>query len=235
MTRIAAVCCALVIGTAPAADPPVVKPPPPPDGKPAKEKPKLPTTKEEFAALAKAGPHPPWYPSTGKSPVDREHIKATVVDVSDEWIEVQVEGKKGVVRYPAHELLASGAVCHWQSDSSCYLLADVKKGDEVVLAVGTVDKNKGEECFFLSIRWRAGGKIPPSRKPSEPNPYHERRQREVEYEDKGEYTPEELQSHEDKKRFCAEKGLPPPPDLPPRKPRAKPADEPKKDEAKKKD
>jgi hypothetical protein len=199
------------------------------------EAPKRPTTKEEFAKLAKQYPLPPWEPYTGHSPCPVDPIHGTVVGVSDEWIEVRVKDKKEALRYPAHELLVSGAVCHWETDTRCYLLDDVRKGDEVVLGVGTADKEKGEECFYLSIRRRPDGVIPASRKPTVGNPYHTRRQREVEYEDKGEYPPEVLQAHEDKVRFCQERGLTIPPPLPPRTPRAKPTEEPKKDDPKKKD
>lgn len=50
----------------------------------------------------------------------------------------------------------------------------------VVLSVGTVDKAKGPECFWLSIRERPGGGVPPSRKPSFPKAYHLERQKEIE-------------------------------------------------------
>jgi hypothetical protein len=202
------------------ADPPVHTTPPDKENS-EKERPKLPTTMKEFAALAKDGPIPPWYPYTGHSPIPVDHIDAIVVKVSDVSIEVRVKDKKETVKYPAHTLLATGAVCHWESDSLCYLLDDVKKGDEVVLGVGVEDKMKGSECLYLTIRRRPGGVIPPSRKPDLPKPYHEERQRAVEYEDRGEYTPEELKDHEFVVQFSKEKGLPPPPDLPMRKPRVK--------------
>lgn len=233
MIRTATVCCILAGGLFLSVPPVAANPAPTPVvKKPAKEKPKLPTTKEEFEELAKVGPPPPWVPYNRQPPCRVEHIDATVVDVSDEWIEVRVKDKKETVKYPAHTLLVTGAVCHWETDSHCYLLDDVKKGDEIVFGAGTADKVKGEECFYFSIRRRPDGVIPSSRKPSEPNPYHKRRQREVDYEDRGEYTPEELQDHEDAKAYRARRGLPPPPPLPERKPRAKPADEPKKDEPK---
>lgn len=219
-------------GVALAADLCAVKPPPPRDETPAEWKPKLPTTKAEFEKLAKEGPRAPWLPYSNQSPCKVDQIDATVVDVSDEWIEVRVKGKKETVKYPAHALLVSGGVCHWETDCDCYLLDDVKKGDEVVVAVGTADKEKGPECFYVTIRRRPDGVIPPSRKPSL-SPYHKERQRQLDYEDRGEYTPEELRDYEEAKEYRTRKGLPPPPPLPERKPRAKPTDEPKKDEPKK--
>jgi hypothetical protein len=210
-----------------AAEPSVKAPPP---EAPAEEKRKLkrPTTKEEFAALAKEGPLPPWLPTNGPGGVMEKLLDATVVSVTDQAIEVEVAGRKGSTTYPAHELLVSGGLCHWESDSHCYLLDDVKKGDEVLMGVGTVDKKRGEECFYVSIRRRPGGEVPESRKPSKVNPYHLSRQREVEYEDRGEYTPERLAAYEMVRAFRESKGLPPPPPLPKLEPRVKPEEKPKK-------
>ncbi len=163
------------------ADPPVAKPPEKVVDGGKKEEPKRPTTKEEFAALAKEGPKPPWMPfGRGHKMVAEDIIDGTVVDVSRESIEIQLKGKKESAKYPPHTLLDTGAVCHWQFDSHCYLLDDVKKGDVVVLSVGTVDKDKGPECFWLRIRERPGGVVPASRKPSFPKAYHLEQQKEIE-------------------------------------------------------
>lgn len=158
------------------ADLPVAKPPEKVVGGDKKDEPKRPTTKEEFAALAKEGPKPPWRLTS----FNEEILDGSVVDVSRESIEIQLKGKKETAKYPPHTLLDTGAVCHWQFDSQCYLLDDVKKGDVVVLSVGTVDKEKGPECFWLSIRERPGGVVPPSRKPSFPKAYHLEQQKEIE-------------------------------------------------------
>lgn len=189
------------------------------DGKPR------PTTVEEFAALAKDGPLPPWQSFTSQLAVKVSKVYGTVVEVSADSIEVRPRGGKETVKYPPHVLLATGAVCHWETDSRCYLLDDVQKGDEVMLGVGTADEKKGDECFFLSIQRRPGGVIPASRKPSEPKPYHLRRQRELDYEAKGENTPEDIKDDIEKRKLHAEKGLPPPPPL---QPPVKPMDDPKK-------
>lgn len=146
---------------------------------PAKEKPKLPTTKEEFAALAKENPLPPWLPFRNGRQVGEEWVRGVVVGTTDDSITVRPDGMKQEVRYPAHVLLATGAVCHWESESHSYLLPDVQKGDEVLIGVGTVDKGVGDECFYISIRKRPGGTIPPSRKPSTSKPYHEEQQKRV--------------------------------------------------------
>jgi hypothetical protein len=74
--------------------------------------------------------------------------------------------------------------------------------------------------------------VPPSRKPSKINPYHERTQRQVEYDEKGEYSPDELKSYQSDIAYNARTGKPPPPPLPPKKPlvqaKLPPEDEPKK-------
>jgi len=197
-----------------AADPPAVpKTAPPADrkaDKQEKDEEKRPTTKEEFAALAKAGPRPPWLPfGPGHNMVRDETIDGTVVAVSRAAIEIRPWGKKETVKYPPHTLLDTGAVCHWETDSHCYLLDDVQKGDEVMLGVGTVDKEKGEECFYVRIRKRPGGVIPPSRKPSERLPYHRDTQAEIDHFEKGTPLPEHLQPK------TTSNGRPLPPSLPP--------------------
>lgn len=221
MLRLSLFTAFLLGGVAMSADPPA---------KPDKnqEKAKRPTTKEEFEALAKAGPKPPWIPFAEQTRVNAEYIDGTVLAVSEKIIKIRLKGKDDTATFPPHALLASGAVCHWEGDSHSYLLDDVKVGDEVMLAVGTVDKTKGVECFFLSIRWRPNAKVPASRNPSEPNPYHKRRQYQNEYDDRGEHTPEELQAHEDEKRSNMKRGLPPPRPLVPKVPRAKPPESPGK-------
>jgi len=183
----------------------------PPKEQPAskeKEKAVRPTTKEEFAALAKDGPKPPWLPFTGQQRVLDERIRGTVVEVSADAIEVRPKGKKETVKFPPHVLLATGAVCHWETDSTCYLLDDVQKGDFVLVSYGTVDKEKGPECFYVSIQERPGGVVPPSRKPSDTKPYHLDREYELFYERKGEKTPEALKSAEEKRKFLVERGVP---------------------------
>ena len=114
----------------------------------------------------------------------------------------------------------SGAVCHWEHDPRCYLLDDVKKGDWVRLGVGTADKDKekGEECFYLSIRKRPGGEVPASRKPCDFDPYHLYRQRQNEYDERGEYPPEELELYRKMQREDAKEGRVRAP-LPPKTPR----------------
>jgi hypothetical protein len=202
----------IAMGVAVSADPPA---------KMDKEKAKRPTTPEEFEALAKEGPKPPWMPFANQTPVRVNNIDGTVMKVTTESIKIRLKGSDDTATFPPHSLLATGAVCHWEHDATCYLLDDVKVGDEVILGIGTVGKGK-PECFYLSIRWRPEEKVPASRKPSEPNPYHKRQQYQNEYDDRGEHTPEELRTHEEKKQFCEKRGLPPPPPLKPKTPRAKP-------------
>ncbi|MEO2090891.1 MAG: hypothetical protein ABGY75_15535 [Gemmataceae bacterium] len=188
---------------------------PPKEQPAAKEKASRPTTNEEFAALAKEGPRPPWMPfsGVGHKMVTGEIIHGTVVEVSADAVEIRPKGKKETVKFPPHALLATGAVCHWETDCDCYLLDDVQKGDLVILRVGKVDKVKGAECFHIRIHERPGGVVPPSRKPSDTNPYHLQREYELFWERQGLKTPEELKTLADKMKFRAERGQLPP--LPP--------------------
>jgi len=50
--------------------------------------------------------------------------------------------------------------------------------------------------------------VPPSRKPSDTKPYHLDREYELFYQRKGEKTPEELKTAEEKRKFLLEKGVP---------------------------
>jgi hypothetical protein len=170
-----------------------------------------PTTEEEFKELAKLHPFPSWLKRGG---VQNTAVDAVGVAVSADEIEVRPKNQTTTVKYPPHAHLATGAVCHWVSDRGCYLLDDVKKGDWVRLWVGTADKEKGEECFYLSILKRPGEKVPASRKPSDCGPYHLYRQRQNEYDERGEYPPEELELYlkmrlEDAKEGRVRAPLPP--------------------------
>ncbi|MCU0702916.1 MAG: hypothetical protein MUF18_02880 [Fimbriiglobus sp.] len=172
----------LTVGSAEAADPPAEKSPlPTKSDKPDESRPKRPTSKEEFAALAKEGPLPPWQPALGRSRVHDQRIDGTVVDVSADFIEIRLKDKNETVKYPAYTLLITGAVCHWQTDCDCYLLDDVKKGDVVIVGVGIPEMGADTHCFFVSIRERPGGKVPASRKPSEYNLYHIDQEKELAY------------------------------------------------------
>ena len=62
-----------------------------------------------------------------------------------------------------------------------------------MLRVGTVDKEKGVECFCVNINKRPGDVVPPSRKPSGTYPYHVNRQARIDHEEKGVPLPERLQ------------------------------------------
>jgi hypothetical protein len=142
--------------------------------------------------------------------VNDERVRGTVVRVSSDSIEILPADGKESLQYSPHELLASGAVCHWVTDSECYLLDDVRAGDEVLLGVGTVDKENGTQCFYVSIRKRPDGKIPPSRKPNDLKPYHLTRQRELDHEARGEPLPEDVKAAEDKKKLTEKRMLLPP-------------------------
>jgi hypothetical protein len=153
---------------------------------------KGPTTTEEFAELASQGPRPPWKKFRNQVNVHVDHIDGTVVAVSAESIEIQLKGKKETVKYPPHTLLESGAVCHWENDCNCYLLEDVRKGDVVVLGVGIPEQGADTQCFYISIRKRPEGVVPPSRKPSSYPAYHDNQQAEIDHEEKGTPLPEHL-------------------------------------------
>ena len=171
-----------------------------------------PTTLEEFEELAKEGPKPPWLPfGPQHKRVGDDKIEGLVVAVSREFIEIRPLGKKETVKYPPHTLLDTGAVCHWLTECNCYLLDDVRKGDMVIVGVGTVDKDKGAECFYVSIRKRPGGVVPASRKPREVNPYHLDRQAEIDHAEKGTPLPEHLRAKATPTGRVVPPATPPPP------------------------
>jgi hypothetical protein len=195
---------------------------PPADKKAAKESPPLPTTEKEFAELAKDLPLPPWHlAGPNHRRVESRFVFGTVVDVRADFIEVQPHGKKEAVKYPPHVLLATGAVCHYESDALCYLLADVKKGDDVGVRVGTVDEEKGPEAFCIRVNKRPGDVVPASRKPSGDFPYHVNQQARNDHEEKGTPLPERMQPKWDnlprKKPAPPEKKVEPPAGTPEKK------------------
>jgi hypothetical protein len=159
----------------PAADPPAKPATDKPAAKGEKPKAKLPTTKAEFKAVAEKLPRPPWIADdSGRQEAEDRGVWGVVVRATADNITIRPDGEKEDVTYPAHILLVTGAVCHWEDDPDCYLLPDVRKGDEVRLTVGTVDKDVGMECFCITIRKRPGGEVPPSRKPEGDEPWHVR-------------------------------------------------------------
>jgi hypothetical protein len=152
--------------------------------------------KEWGEFIERWGPPPPWEdfgPLVNHTRVDSEHWEGTVVTIDPAFIEVRKKGEREGVKYPAHYLLSSGRVVPWVSDLDAYLLDDVKKGDEVLIKVGTADKEKGEECFTVRILKRPGGTVPAPRKLTNLRLYHRDRQAEIDHEEKGTPLPEHLQ------------------------------------------
>ena len=170
--------------------------------------------------MAKWGSLPPWHSFSPQvkakwGPYKYVHggkVDGVVVDVSakEEFIEIRKKGEEGTVKYPAHYLLASGRVVAWESDGNSYLLEDVKKGDEVGLCVGTVDQDRGEECFYIRIRKRPDGRVPPPRKLTSVRLYHLDRQAEIDHAEKGTPLPEHLRPKPNPPK--APKPAPPPAD-----------------------
>jgi hypothetical protein len=157
---------------------------------------KIPTDagpKEWAAFMDVWGPRPPWqvYRSPHRT-VECLRWDGTVLAVSDRSIEVLRDVDDKPIRYPAHFLLATGRVLAWEMESQCFLLEDVKVGDQVIVAVGTEDEGRGEECFLVSIRRRPGGKIPPSRTQTQLHPYHVQQQAKIDLIEKGTPLPDYL-------------------------------------------
>ncbi len=175
-TPLAVVLALLLFGLASQAEPPTggLKPPN-----------KL--TREEIKKLR--GDFPPWT-TDGPDSIALVRKSGTVMAVGKDFIEVRAVGETEAVRYLAHEILSSGRIIYWEPDGYCYLLGDVKVGDEVGMGTGTLrDTNF---ALFVCITRRPGGKIPPSRNPDESRPYHEYRQARIDYKEKGIPIPEHL-------------------------------------------
>lgn len=186
-TLCAVIALLCIIGLASQADPPV-------EG----QKPKA-VTQKEIDELK--GTVPPWK-SRGPDGVRAERKRGKVVAVTKQFIEVQGDGEKTATRYLAHEALAGGRVVYWETDAWCYLLDDVKVGDEVCVGTGTIKDTTF--AFYLSIEKRPGGKIPPSRKPSDSRPYHEYQQARIDLEEKGTPIPDRL-LHPDERKTTQKK------------------------------
>lgn len=136
--------------------------------------PYLPRTKEETDIYDQWGPFPPWLPFGKQSRVTDHKVEGVVTDADEKSITITVKGWAESFKYPAHILLLTGRVVHWESEKNCYLLADVKEGDEVTLGIGTVVED--DECFYIRIRKRSGGEVPPARKAPSGDPYHRKQQ-----------------------------------------------------------
>lgn len=79
--------------------------------------------------------------------------------------------QKQQITYPFHLRLANGQVNRKATDGEAYLPNDIQIGDTVHLTLFPVEEI--DYCVALGIRWRPGGKIPPSRKPKDWKPAHE--------------------------------------------------------------
>lgn len=160
--------------------------------------PKVPPAKDrqEFGAfLQKWGPQPPWAPKLvmpWEVPVECNIIDGVVLDVSDKFIEIQPKGGGKPVKFPPHILLATGKVVVWEQDAHAYLLADVKKGDIVAVATGRPSPEDVVQAFYIMIRERPGGRIPPPRKLTGMCMYHRDEQALIDHRDKGTPLPEHL-------------------------------------------
>lgn len=176
--------------------------------------PKIPygSNDEDFIAfLNEWGPYPPWLPHSKRPPVECNSRTGCVTSVSDKFLEIRDESTTEVIKLPPHHLLATGRVVVWESDPFCYLLSDVKKGDIVRIRSGTVDPEKGEELFWVSIRKRPGGRVPPTRKITRSCFYHLDQQAKIDHEEKGTPLPERLRPRPLYLPTPEPKAAPPPP------------------------
>lgn len=180
----------LIIGLSSQADPPF-------DGQ--KKRPQL--TEDEIKKLK--GPIPPWIPAAHGRDVNDIRNEGKVVAVAKDSITILVDGEKNPTKYPAHEALNSGRVIYWEGDPTCYLLEDVKVGDEVSVGTGTIKDTTF--ALYISIRKRPDGKIPPSRNPNTNQPWHELMQARIDFKEKGIPIPEHLLDSEERARLKAQK------------------------------
>ena len=116
-------------------------------------------------------------------------LGGTVTAVNKETITISPEGKP-FVTLTFHDRLAAGGIQKHAGPAKSYLVSDVKEGDLVSLS--TITENKQLYCVEISIWERPGGLVPPGQIIDKKHPFHERRNAENAFRDKGTPIPEHL-------------------------------------------
>ena len=151
-------------------------------------------------------------PADGQQPVQAERqtsfgvgltgsAEGTVLAVTKDSILITME-KGPPATFPFHDFLAAGKVHKQVRPATSYLASDVRVGDFVDL--DTIVENKQTFCVAINIWERPGGSIPAGQVIAKKETYHEVRNADIAFRDKGTPVPEHL-----KPTFPA---LPPPPD-----------------------
>ncbi len=120
---------------------------------------------------------------------EREHSCGTVLAITKTSILINDE-RKGPLSFPFHDRLAAGGVHKKVCAATAYLVSDIKVGDIVIS--GLMTENKQVFCVDLSIRERPDGLVPPCQLSEKKCPYHECRNAEIAFRDKGTPIPEHL-------------------------------------------
>ena len=116
-------------------------------------------------------------------------VTGTVLAITKDAI-LMTREKMGPCTFPMHDCLAAGKVHKLVNDGNAYLLSDVKVGDNV--SIDTIEENKQSFCVAIQIWERPGGLIPPSHNVNKKMPYHEIRNADIAFRDKGTPIPEHL-------------------------------------------
>lgn len=98
--------------------------------------------------------------------------------------------KEPPMTYPAHDCLAAGKVHTLVRPETSYLLVDLKPGDTVFL--DTIMEGKQTFCVSIQITERPGGLIPAGQLVDEKLPYHEMRNAQIAFREKGTPIPDHL-------------------------------------------
>ncbi len=116
-------------------------------------------------------------------------VCGTVLAVTKDSILLAPTGN-GPVTLPAHDCLAAGKVHKLVGHPCSYLLSDLKPGD--IVALDTYVENKQTYCVAIQIFERPGGLVPPGQIVNKKKPYHEVRNADIAFRDKGTPIPEHL-------------------------------------------
>jgi hypothetical protein len=116
-------------------------------------------------------------------------LGGTVMAVTKETIMISPEGKPPVT-LTFHDRLAAGGIQKHACAATSYLVSDVKVGDLVSLP--TITENKQLYCVEISIWERPGGLVPPGQIVDKKQTFHDVRNAENAFRDKGTPIPEHL-------------------------------------------
>ncbi len=121
--------------------------------------------------------------------VETKTMVGTLLTATKDAVTLSLSGGP-VTIYPVHDCLAAGKYHAKVYSARSYRLQDVEPGD--LLFFGTIVENKITYCVDFTIRERPGGLVPPPQIIDKKQPYHDRRNAEIAFRDKGTPIPEHL-------------------------------------------